>query len=447
MPKSSTSRSLHGTSGLPLVRGARLRLAAWYAATFIGMLLVLGASAYWLLRSSMGDEVDRGVETVVDAWLAMAPDNLGDLRELNLERDYEGETADVFLLVFRADGALVANSNGVVEAEEFVEEGSVRTALRGETVWATVKEHGDRIRIFAAPIVRDGRVDGAVLGGRSLDAYDRQLQLLVWVLGSAGMFGIMMAGFAGYLFAGRALRPLSLAYERQRAFVGDASHELRSPLAVIRTSSELLLRDPLGDQQRESVRDIHDTSVEASDLVENLLLLARLDQGSGPAQDEACDAAEVVDDVLGQLAPLIERHGSQVGRVGGSARVRCPESDLRRVLRALVENVLAHTPPGTSFELSTGVEGDHGVITVRDHGPGVPPSSIDSLFDPFARVSVARTPTEGHAGLGLSIAHRLVSRCGGVLETRNHPSGGLETTIRLNRALGIQRLRWRRQQN
>ena len=233
------------------------------------------------------------------------------------------------------------------------------------------------------------------------------------------------------------LRPLSLAYERQRAFVGDASHELRSPLAVIRASSELLLRDPLGDQQRESVREIHDTSVEASGLVEDLLLLARLDQGSSQAQEEACDATEVVDDVLEQLAPLIELHGSQVGRAGTSARVYCPESDLRRILRALIENVLAYTPPGTRFEFSTGVEDDHGVITLRDHGPGVPPPSLSTLFDPFTRVSIARTPTEGHSGLGLAIAHRLVSRHGGILEARNHPSGGLETTIRLKRA------RWR----
>lgn len=397
------------------------------------MLAILGASAYWLLSSSLGNEVDRGVETVVEAWLATAPDHLGDLRVLDLERDYEGETADVFLLVFRADGALVANPNGV-EAEEFVEEGLVWTALRGESVWATVTEHGDRMRVLAAPIMGGGRVEGAVIGGRSLEAHDQQLQLLVWVLGSAGVAGVVMAGLGGYLFAGRALRPLSLAYERQRAFVGDASHELRSPLAVIRASSELLLRDPLGDQQRESVREIHDTSVEASDLVEDLLLLARLDQGSGQAPDEACDAADVVDDVLGQLAPLIEQHGSQVGRVGEGARVRCPEGDLRRVLRALIENVLAHTPPGTRFELSTGVEGDHGVIIVRDHGPGVPPASLATLFDPFTRISAARTPAEGHSGLGLTIAHRLVSRCGGVLEARNHPSGGLETIIRLNRA-------------
>ncbi|MCK9496842.1 MAG: hypothetical protein M0R75_15310, partial [Dehalococcoidia bacterium] len=96
-----------------MVRRARLRLTAWYAGIFVVMLLVLGAAAYWLLRTSLADEVDRGVETVVEAWVAAPPPNLGDLRVLDIERDYEGETADVFLLVFRADGALVGNPNNV----------------------------------------------------------------------------------------------------------------------------------------------------------------------------------------------------------------------------------------------------------------------------------------------------------------------------------------------
>lgn len=418
-----------------MVRRARLRLTAWYAGIVVVMLLVLGAAAYWLLRTSLADEVDRGVETVVEAWLVTAPSNLGDLRVLDIERDYEGETADVFLLVFRADGALVGNPNSV-EADEFVEDGLVRTALQGEPIWATVKEHGDRMRVLATPVVTNGRVEGVVLGGRSLEAHDRQLALLLWVLGGTGAVGLILAGVGGYFVAGRALRPITTAYERQRTFVGDASHELRSPLAVIRTSSELLLREPLTESQRESVNDINETSIEAAELVEDLLLLARLDRGGAPATDEVCDAADVVEEVLGQFASLIERHGSEVRWSGESVPVRCADSALRRILRVLVENVLAHTPRGTPFAITTRVDGDDGVIVVRDHGPGVPPEALPTLFDPFTRVSEARTPTEGHSGLGLTIACRLLERCGGTLVARNHPAGGLEISVRLPHGRG-----------
>jgi len=415
-----------------MIRRARLRLTLWYAGTFVAMLLALGAATYWLVRTSLDEEVDRGVRTVVDGWLATAPSDLRTMQALDIDRHYEDRTADVFLLVFRADGALVANPSGI-EAEEFIEAGVVAGALGGDPAWTTLKEHGTRMRIFAAPVTSAGRIEGVVIGGRSLDARDRQLEVLMWVLAGAGAAGLVMAGAGGYLFAGRALRPIAVAYDRQRRFVGDASHELRSPLAVIRASSELLLREQLNEGQRDAVRDIHETSVEASDLVEDLLLLARLDQAERAPRGESCEATGTARGVLAQLEPLLAQHGTTPVLTGSPVPVRCPEGDLRRVLRALVENVLAHTPSGTALDIWTGTEGDHGVIAVRDHGPGVPSAALETLLDPFARVSAARTPSERHAGLGLSIAQRLVARSGGTLTARNHPQGGLEVTVRLPR--------------
>lgn len=411
-----------------MIRRARLRLTLWYAAIFVVMLVALGGAAYWSLKTSLDDEVDRGVQTVVDAWLATASD-IHELRPIDFEREYEGDTADVFLLVFRADGALVANPNDV-EAEEFVEEGLVEAALDGDATWATITEHGERLRVLAAPIVERGRLEGVIIGGRSLAAHDRQLNVLLGVLGAIGGAGLVMAGAGGYVFAGRALRPIAIAYERQRTFVGDASHELRSPIAVIRASSELLLREPLPDDQRDSVQEILDTSIEASELVEDLLTLARLEREPAPASAGACDAGEVIDDLLQHLAPLIDEHGTGVSRHGPDIRLRIDAGSLRRTLRALVENVLAHTPAGTSIEIETRVAGDDGLVTVRDSGPGAPANAMATLFDPFTRVDTARTPAGGHSGLGLAIARRLVERAGGTVLARNHPDGGLEVTIR-----------------
>ncbi|MGE3961972.1 MAG: sensor histidine kinase [Dehalococcoidia bacterium] len=411
-----------------MIRRARVRLTAWYAGIFVLMLLALGAAAYWALTRSLNEEVDRGVETVVDAWLATAPRSIADLRPLDLEREYEGGTADVFLLVFRADGALVANPSGL-EAEEFVEEGLVSSALAGRSTWASFREHGDSFRVLAVPLIDEGRVAGAVIGGRSLEAHERQVRLLLTVLMAAGGGGLLMAVAGGWVVAGRALRPIGEAYERQRRFVGDASHELRSPLAVIRASSELLLREPLEERERESAQEILDTSVEATTLVEDLLAIARL---SGPTKRDASVAvpAEVAADVVDHLGPLLEEHGTTVTIDGGARSIRFTPGDLRRALRALLENVLAHTPPGTAVEITLGDEGGNVVVAVRDHGPGVPETALDTLFDPFTRVDAARTPTGGHAGLGLTIARRLVEANGATIAVRNHPAGGLEFSIR-----------------
>ena len=411
-----------------MIRRARLRLTTWYAGIFVLMLLALGAAAYWSLSRSLSEEVDRGVETVVDAWLSTAPGRLDELRPLDLEREYEGGTADVFLVLFRADGAVIANPSDV-EAEEFLEEGLVSRALSGESTWGTVREHGDTLRVLAAPLVHDGRIVGAVVGGRSLEAHDRQVRLLLTVLGGVGGIGLVMSVVGGYLVAGRTLQPIAEAYDRQRRFVGDASHELRSPLAVIRASSELLLREPLEERERESAQEILDTSVEATTLVEDLLEVARL-SNTAERRTGVAEPRAVVDDVVDHMSPLLEEHETAV-RVAGNARAMAfAPGDLRRTLRALLENVLAHTPLGTAVEVAVRDDGGDSLIVVRDHGPGVPTSAVDTLFDAFTRVDTARTPTTGHSGLGLTIAQRLVEANGASIVARNHPEGGLEFTIR-----------------
>lgn len=415
-----------------MIRRARLRLTLWYAAIFAVMLLALGSAAYWSLKTSLSDEVDRGVQTVVDAWLATAPD-LQDLRPVNLEREYDGETADVFLLIYRADGTLLANPNDV-DAEEITEDGLLAAALRGKARWETVEEDHETMRVLASPIVEHGEVTGAVVGGRSLATHDQQLRILLGVMGVIGGAGLVMAGLGGWLFAGRALRPIAVAYERQRTFVGDASHELRSPIAVIRASSELLLREDLPQDQRDVIQEIVETSVEASDLVEDLLALARLEREHAPVPSGTSEADEVIEGLLQHLSPLIDEHETTVTRHGAAVRLAIDTGSLRRTLRALIENVLAHTPQGTAIDIETRMDGDEGVIMVRDSGPGVPASALETLLDPFTRVDTARTPTTGHSGLGLAIARRLVERAGGTLTARNRPDGGLEMTIRVRRA-------------
>jgi len=411
-----------------VIRRARVRLTAWYAGIFVVMLLALGVASSWVVTRNLNEEVDRGVETVVEAWLATAPNQIDDLRALDVERDFEGETADVFLLVFRADGALVANPSGL-EAEEFVEEGFLSSALTGRSMWGTLREHGDSFRVLSVPFIRDGQISGAVIGGRSLEAHERQIQLLLTVLLGAGGFGLFMAVAGGWVVAGRALQPIAESYERQRRFVGDASHELRSPLAVIRASSELLLREPLRDRERESAQEILDTSVEATALVDDLLTIARM-SGERARSSAADDPLAIVVDVVDHLGPLLEAHETTV-EVSGSARpIRFAPADLRRTLRALIENVLGHTPHGTTIEIALSDDGGNGIVVVRDTGPGVPEAALATLFDPFTRVDTARTPTSGHAGLGLTIARRLVEANGATISARNHPAGGLEFTIR-----------------
>lgn len=411
-----------------MIHRARLRLTVWYAGIFVAMLLVLGAAAYLTMRRTLLGEIDRGVQTVVDGVRSTElelDDHTSDAR-----REYHGETADVFLLLVRADGRVASNPSRV-EAEPFLSGDLVRTALTGRTAWMTVEAEHEHFRLYAAPIMRRGAVVGVALGGRSLSTNERDLNALLITLIAAGAAGTAMAVGGGYLLAGRALQPIEVAYERQRRFVGDASHELRSPLAVIRASSELLLREPLPEAQRESIAEIRDTSLEAAALVDDLLALARLDHDRARTSAEACDLADVTHATIQSLHALTEAHGSHfdLARVD-SVVAQVDEMDVRRVLRALIENVIAHTPVGTAVEVDAHRDGRFAVMLVRDHGPGVPPQALATLFERFTRVDRARTPGSG-SGLGLAIVAGLVRRAGGNVTARNAPRGGLEVEVRL----------------
>ncbi|MEI7926687.1 MAG: hypothetical protein WCI61_10955, partial [Chloroflexota bacterium] len=192
-----------------MIHRARLRLTAWYAGIFVAMLLVLGAAAYLTMRRTLLGEIDRGVQTVVDG-IRSTELELDD-HTSETRREYHGETADVFLLLVRADGRVASNPSRV-DAESFLSADLVRTALTGRTAWMTVEEDHEHFRLYAAPIMRRGAVVGVALGGRSLSANERDLNALLVTLIAAGAAGTAMAVGGGYVLAGRALQPIEVAY-------------------------------------------------------------------------------------------------------------------------------------------------------------------------------------------------------------------------------------------
>lgn len=414
-----------------MIRRARWRLTLVYAGVFVVILAVLGASTYVLLRRSLDEEIDRSLRSAVETWRTSTPriDLLTPLPPATHDDDHDDDEPLLFVIAVRTDGAILANPSRV-DAETFVAAGLFDRAPSGGAQWSVVPYDGHRYRVLSTPLMERQRVVGTIVAAHNMEAHDRELRTLLAVLLGAGGGGVLMAAGGGFVLAGRALRPIATAYERQRAFVGDASHELRSPLAVIRTSAEVLLRDPLDARQRETLEDLRDTSIEAAALVDGLLELARLDRAPAVAATTAIGLHETAADVVRQMQPLIEEHGSTVTQSGDGARAFVEANDLRRVIRALIENTLAHTPPGTSITIETTTHGHEAILRVIDDGPGVPETALDTLSDPFTRIDIARTPSSGHAGLGLAIAARHVERNHGRITFRNHLPHGLEAELR-----------------
>jgi signal transduction histidine kinase len=240
----------------------------------------------------------------------------------------------------------------------------------------------------------------------------------------------------------RMLDRLSAARERQRDFVADAAHELRSPLASMRTQLEVAQH--LG---------------EAGDLPEDLLLLARLERPTAaPARLWPVDVRELLDEVVGRYAGarvrvavscregFDEPAGDRAGRAPGTAwrggeplTVTADPEHLRRVLTNLVDNAVRHADSQVS--LACGAEPGRVLLIVSDDGPGIPPAQRERVFERFARLDDARDRDAGGSGLGLAIVRELVARLGGTVTLADagsaasprgdHP--GLRVEVRLTR--------------
>ena len=216
---------------------------------------------------------------------------------------------------------------------------------------------------------------------------------------------------------------LASSVKRLDEFTADASHELRGPAAVIRTTAELALRqDRTGENLQRDIREIHAEAVRLSELIEDLLTLARLegsiDQSLLSAVDLGPMAEEVAKQFGGQAGARITANTGE-----GTSVVRGHEASLRRLLLILVDNALRHNPEDTVVRISAARADAHVVLAVADSGRGVPAADLSRLFDRFYRVDPARNRANG-AGLGLAIARRIVEGHGGQISASSEVGVG-----------------------
>lgn len=213
--------------------------------------------------------------------------------------------------------------------------------------------------------------------------------------------------------------------ETMRAFVADASHELRTPLSSIRGYSELSLRDStLSDGSRQSLQRIEAQSQRMTGLVEDLLLLARLDEGKELVYDMVDLNELVVDAVADQaIAGMEHDWGAEVGE--SPVLVAGDRSRLTQVVTNLLANARTHTPDGTSVTVGVRTAGEgsatRAILTVIDTGPGIDPSLQEKLFTRFMRADASRARKTGGSGLGLSIAKAIVEAHHGTISVVSRP--------------------------
>ncbi len=234
-----------------------------------------------------------------------------------------------------------------------------------------------------------------------------------------------------------AFREREASEARLRRFVADASHELRTPLTSIRGYAELF-RHGLAERPDDldaAMRRIESESTRMAGLVDDLLLLARLDQRR-PLEREQIDLATLVADAA-QDARVIDPSRKVSCEVPASCRIIGDESRLRQLLGNLVSNALAYTPAGSPFEIIVAHAPPAGTaparvsIAVVDHGPGISTEAVEHIFERFWRSDPGRVRAQGGSGLGLSIVLAIARAHGGDVSVTETPGGGATFTVQL----------------
>ena len=228
-----------------------------------------------------------------------------------------------------------------------------------------------------------------------------------------------------------ALSTRQASESRVRQFVADASHELRTPLAAIRGYTELAQRkrNLVPDDVAHAMSRVESEAVRMTNLVEDLLLLARLDSGR-PLEREPVDLSRLSADVVSDAHAAGPEHRWKLDLPEDPLYVVGDDARLHQVVANLLANARTHTPPGTSVTLSLDAEPGAAVLRVLDDGPGIPADLQSEVFERFARGDTSRSRKGGSTGLGLAIASAVVRAHGGSIGVQSVP-GSTEFIVRL----------------
>jgi two-component system OmpR family sensor kinase len=452
----------------------RLRVAAAFA---VAMAIVLAATGWFVrarLASDFSASLDQGLRLRVDQLEPLVASSRVSLAaSSNSPYVKRGES---YAQLVAADGTVV-DATAPLSRTPLLDRDQLRAALREPQLF----DHGplpfidESSRILATPVARGAKRLVLVVGvsgegkAEALESLRNELLIAIPV-------AIFLASITGYALAGVALRPvesmrsraatissesaderlpvpatgdeieslgatlnemldrLQLAMQRQREFVADAGHELRTPLSLLQSELELGLRHQLGEEElQDTVRRSRIEVDRLVQLAEGLLLLAGREGAVLPLQLEVVSVSEFLEGVAARFEWRARDAGRRiVVAPAPSVHVRVDRLRLEQALGNLVENALRHG--AGDIELTAVGSGGNVELHVIDDGPGFPPTFVGRAFERFARADAARRP--GGTGLGLAIVQEIAQAHGGTAHVANRTGRGADAWVTLGREQG-----------
>jgi len=472
-----------------MLNSVRIRLTLWYTAAMAIVLVILAGATYLVLRQNVVRRADANATELADSFLATVNAELGDASKPDSVDDgisaaiSEHRFRDVLFVVFDPQGDFLGATDAhslpghwasptremlVASLRPLVQ---VSQAFR--TIYIGDREYRGYVRHFSID-----QQEATLFVLQSLHRQNEFLETLASTFGIVIPLAILLAGAGGYLLAKRSLSPvvtmgaqasrigsenlhkrlqvqnprdelghlaasfnelldrLNQSFDRQRRFVADASHELRTPVAILCGEAEVTLAQEKRTEQeyRESLHILREEAKRLKHIVEDLFTLARADAGQHPLALSDFYLDELVAECSRSVRTLASAKQIKVScETSAELPIHADEELLRRMLINLLDNAIKYTPQGGSVSLRC-AEGDGQYrLTVEDSGQGIPVELQPRIFERFFRADKARSRGEtgsGGAGLGLTIAAWIAGAHGGKIElTKSTPEGSLFTVF------------------
>jgi two-component system, OmpR family, sensor histidine kinase CiaH len=436
-------------SDAALVRRVRRRLLLWSGGSTLLVLVILGGALYGAVANSLAaaatEQLRARAQTIAAATarmptftyqtpfgIARTPGDPGVL--------IGGASSGTIAFVTTAAGDVIGGNvplsvntpvGSLIDNGDIAEAASTGREVVGEQTVA-----GQAWRVLTVPVAApQGPLVVQVVADRA--AEDRTLAVLLAVLIGGGLAALGASLFVGRMYADRALVPIRDAMRRQREFAADASHEVRTPLAVVKGSVADLRRHPDQpvSQVGTAIDDIEAGVDRITALVDDLLVLARTDSGAAELELGEMDLGDLAIDAVGGLAPVAAARGVGLEVDAEPVPLVADAARLRQLVVILADNAIRHALADggrVTVRVAAGGPDGRAILAVEDDGPGIRPDDLPHVFDRFWRAADA---PEGGTGLGLSIARWIVDAHGGSISAANRPGGGARFEVRLPRNL------------
>lgn len=342
------------------------------------------------------------------------------------EKGGEGRTSRferaVVLTIDPETGTVERKSSGTLEnfseeeQQELAKEAAGGGKLKNKGVRTSVEKHNGKTYVAVVDTAMEDRLSTAAVKALILFVVGVWLALLLLV----------------WLLSGWAVRPMAKAWDMQRQFVADASHDLKTPLTVILSNSELLKQQSEGEENPELER-IQSAGRRMKDLVQKMLTLARMEDDPNRGAWESLDLSDMVmETALAFEAAAFEKGLTIDENVESDLAVKGNKAQLQSVIECLLDNACKYADPGSAVTVSLEKAGKKAKLTVHNTGSYIPPEDLAHVFERFYRADKSRTAGDS-SGLGLAIVQSVVETMGGTVAAESSQEGGTAFSVLLPR--------------